>query len=213
MKKYLLIFFAGLFVFAACSNKKKYDKAVFIIEKHGIKEVDSSYIRNLLEQRGFAGLASVDRYARLVSADKKIKFYAGNVDIQNIGALFDGALDDVYIRRVFNNSPASKNNMRDGDKVLFVDYDDTKKNTDNIIKFKLKRRSVEKPFFVSVKKERFLFPQIFGFHINRGAAYVKVGSFFKGSANILKEGLLSLTKMGAKSIVFDLRYNNSGNMR
>lgn len=213
MRKYLLIFFAGLFVFAGCSDKKKYDKAVFIFEKHSIKRIDSARIRKLLDERGFAGLAAIDRYAKVIASNKKIKFYANNMNIKNIGALFDGTLDDVYVRRVFNNSPASKSNMRDKDKVLSVDYDDTRKNTDDIIRFKLKRRSVKEPFFVSVKKERFLFPGIFGFPLDKNTAYVKVGSFFKGSSKIIAQGLSVLTKMGASSIILDLRYNNGGNIQ
>ena len=149
VRKYLLIFFAGLFIFAGCSDKKKYDKAVFIFEKHSMEKVDAAHIRNLLNQRGFAGLAAIDRYAKII-APQKVKFYANDMDIKNIGALFDGTLDEVYVRRVFNNSPAFKSNIRDGDKVLSVDYDDTKNNTDNIIKFKLERRLIKEPFFVSL---------------------------------------------------------------
>ncbi len=212
MKKYLLVFLAGLFVFCGCSDKKKYDKAVLIFDKHSVKKVDSARVRNLLNQRGFAGLQAIDKYAKLVPAKKKVKFYGSNMDIKNIGALFDGTLDEVYIRRVFNNSPAAKNNIRDGDRVLSVDYDDTKEINDDIVKFKLKRRAVKEPFAVSVKKERFLFPRIFGFPLSRTAAYIRVGSFFKGSSNIIEQGLAGLIKMGAKSIIIDLRYNNDGSM-
>jgi carboxyl-terminal processing protease len=213
MKRYLSILIIALFVFVGCSDKKKYDKAVFIFEKHSMAKFDSSRIRDLLNKRGFAGLKSVDRYAHIISPKKKIKFYAEQMEIKNTGALFDGTLDEVYIRRVFKNSPAAKNNMRDGDKVLSVDYDDTKENTDNVIKFKLKRRSIKKPFYVSVKKERFFFPKIFGFPINKDSAYIRVGSFFKGSSKIIEQGLSGLIKTGASSIIIDLRYNGMGSMR
>ncbi len=211
MKRYLSILIIGLFIFAGCSDKKKYDKAVFIFEKHSMERFDAARIRKLLNQRGFAGLGTIDRHAKII-APQKVKFYADNVDIKNIGALFDGTLDEVYVRRAFNDSPASKSNIRDGDKVLSVDYDDTQENTDNIIKFKLQRRLLKKPFFVSVKKERFLFPRIFGFPISRTAAYIKVGAFFKGSGKIIEQGLTGLIKSGAKSIIIDLRYNDGGNM-
>ena len=213
VKKYFLVFFACLFIFAGCSDKKKYDKAVFIFDKHSVEKVDSARVRNLLNQRGFAGLQAIDKYAKIVSHKKKVKFYGSNTDIKNIGVLFDGTLDDVYVRRVFNNSPASKNNVRDGDKVLSVDYADAKELDDDIVKFKLQRRSLKESFSVSVKKERFLFPRIFGFLINKNAAYLKVGSFFKGSSEIIEQGLSVLTKMGASSIVIDLRYNNEGSMK
>ncbi|MCK5583995.1 MAG: hypothetical protein KAI33_09395 [Elusimicrobiales bacterium] len=213
MGKYFLVFFAGLFVFGGCSDKKKYDKAIFIFEKHSIKKVDSSRVRNLLNQRGFAGLQAVDKYAKLIASGKKIKFYGNNTDIKNIGALFDGNLDNLYVRRVFNNSPAFKNNVRDGDKVLAADYDnDAQDSTGDTVKFKLQRRSAKKPFFVSIKKEKFLFPRIFGFPLNQNTAYVKVGSFFKGSSKIIEQGLTGLIKTGAKSIILDLRYNNGGNI-
>jgi hypothetical protein len=50
MKKYLLVFFAGLFILGGCSDKKKYDKAVFIFEKHSLKKIDALKNRKLLNE-------------------------------------------------------------------------------------------------------------------------------------------------------------------
>lgn len=208
-----VIFFAVLFVFTACSDKKKYDKAIFIFEKHSIKKIDSSRIRTLLKQKGFAGLKTIDKYARVINPKEKIKFYGNDAAIKSIGVLFDGTLNDMYVRRVFNDSPAFRGNIRDLDKVLSGNYNDMRDNAGDIIKLKLQRRSVKKPFFVSVKKERFLFPRIFGFPLTRNAGYMRVGSFFKGSSKIIEQGLSVLTKMGARSIILDLRYNNGGNIQ
>ena len=212
MKKGLLIFAAVLLGFSGCSDKKKYEKAVFIFEKHGIKKIDASKIRNLLNQKGFAGLKEVDRYAALVSSKRKVKFYGSDKEMKNVGVLFDGTPGNVYARRVFKDSPAFRKDIRDLDKVLSYGYAKTPDNKKNIVEFKFQRGLAKKPLFISVRKEEFVFPKIFGFPVARDTAYVKISSFFKGSSEILEKGLSDLAKGGVRFIILDLRYNAGGSM-
>ncbi|MCM2266449.1 MAG: S41 family peptidase [Elusimicrobiales bacterium] len=216
MKKLLLPFFLLL---AACSEKSLYPDALKAFEKHSYKEYPAAQVREALESKGFAGLAALDRNARLVKAARRVRTRPSQ-ELVSGGALLDYRRGGVYAAKVFRDSPAAEAGLRDGDRILEIDGlpatpQAVAERIPDSFGFTLKALRAGPRGPVPVKAEvhrgKFVLPLVFGFYEPAsGTAYVKVGLFVQGSSATTVAGLEALTALGAKKLVLDLRGNGGG---
>jgi len=207
-----------LFAAAACSDKHLPPDIVEVFGKHGYEAHDPRKIREALRSGGAEGLKTLDRHAEVLAGRKKFRELPGGGSPAS-GLLLAERGGDLYLARVFKNSPGAASGLRDGDKVLEIDG---RKADPGAVRglarasgFELKvdRRSSDGSgaAAVDLKKEVFSFPVVFGFYApEAGAAYVRIGLFYEGSGAAVTGGLAVLSGLGAKKVIFDLRDSAGG---
>ncbi|MBI5745042.1 MAG: hypothetical protein HY952_10900 [Elusimicrobia bacterium] len=204
---------------AACSDKSLYPDAIKAFEKHSYLEYPAGQVRGVLEAKGFAGLAALDRHAAMVRSKRVVRQLPSRQAVSS-GLLFANRRGGVYLAKVFQNSTAAAAGLKDGDKVLKIDGvaatpKEVAVRSDDSFGFVLE---TERPGVrglsratVQVAREQFVTPLIFGFYDPVAAVgYVKIGMFVQGSSATVLAGVEALTSLGAKKIVFDLRGNGGG---
>ena len=204
---------------AACSDKKLYPDAVKAFEKHSYQEYPAGKVREVLEDKGFPGLAVLDSHALLLNSARPLRSPPAGTESSS-GLLFDHRRGAIHLAKVFRNSPAALAGLKDGDKVLEIDGrkatpQEVAERSDDSFGFTLKvERAGPKGLsqvVAQVEREKFSMPLIFGFYDPvSSAAYLKIGMFVQGSSATVVSGLEAMVSLGAKKIVFDLRGSQGG---
>lgn len=129
----------------------------------------------------------------------------------------------VKIVNPFENSPAAKAGLKEGDEILAVDGKDvTKKTIDEAVHLirgpagsqvtLTVKRDTQEPFDVTITRAKVEIPVVESKMLDNNIFYVKLNEFSAPSADKLEEALKQGQKEGAKAIIFDLRGNPGGRL-
>lgn len=208
---------AALLLLAACAYKLPESQVIKIFERHSFKEHDPVKLQSLIREKGLAGLKMLDKHAAVLRSKPRVKVSRETLE-PSAGMLPGG---DFLLLRVFKGSPAEAAGLRDGDRLLTVNG--LVPGQEGFIEaitgpepfsVKAARRSKTDvtEFEAEVSPDEFRLPRVFGlYEPQTRAAFVRVGLFFPGSADLAAAGLSGLMKSGAKNIILDLRGNPGGN--
>lgn len=211
---------AVLVLLAACAKKLPEAQVLRIFERHSFKECNPEKLKALMRDSGLAGLKLEDRYAEVVQpgGKEKVPLVKPEPSAGMFAAVKGGS---YYLLKVFKGSPAEAAGLMEGDKLLAVNSarPGSKEflaalSGSGGLRFKVSRRAKGgvSELEAEVKGAEFYLPAVFGlYEPEAGAAFVRVGLFFNGSASMIEKGLASLEKAGAKNVIFDLRGNKGGN--
>lgn len=210
---------ALLLALAACAYKLPEELVLKIFERHSFAAHDAQLLRTLLREKGAEGLRAADPYAQLLRSGRSFKTYQAQPEPW-AGLLLGRKGGDHYLLKVFKGSAAGKAGLREGDLVLAVNdaVPGTTAFTRELsggrgFRVRAARRAREglSGFEAEVRPAPLGLPPVFGFYEPAAAAaFVRIGLFFEGSADLAAAGLDALLKSGAKNLILDLRGNRGG---
>ena len=141
-----------------------------------------------------------------------------------IGALIRNKGDYTMISQPYEDSPAAKAGLINGDLILEVDGKSIKnKPSDDVsellrgepktmLQLKIQREGVAKPFDVSIERQEIKLKAVpYYTMIDKNTAYIYLVEFTQSAASEVKEAFLALKKTNdIKALVLDLRGNGGG---
>lgn len=187
--------------------------------------VDDTNPEKLVNKSIDAMLSSLDPYTQYIPESQAEEFrFQTTGEYGGIGALIRKTPDAVLIAEPYENSPAVKNGLRAGDMLVEIDGKPVKNQmiTDvsemlkgspgTQIELTVKRPFVDKLFKKSITREKIVIPNVpyYGL-LTKDIGYIRLSSFTPNAGKEVGEALQVLKeKMGAKSIILDLRGNPGG---
>ncbi len=140
-----------------------------------------------------------------------------------IGATIGKQNDTIIVISPLEGTPAYKNGLLPGDAIIEVDSKPTAGKSVDVVVHEIRgspgtkvvlrivRASIEEPFDVGITRAIIKLDAVpyFGI-VDSDIGYVQLASFSKSSDEELRQSLDSLSAMGVKKIIFDLRFNSGG---
>ncbi len=155
--------------------------------------------------------------------------FSGSVQLETnfegIGAEFQYIEDTIWVSSVMKGSPSEKAGVTAGDKILSVNRIQVSGNNisheelTNLVRgpkgtpaiVEISRQGTPGTFFLHILRDRIQSRSIdFTDMPLPGIGYIKCSRFTHGTANEIRESLMSLISRGMKSLILDLRDNSGG---
>lgn len=239
MKKiFVLAVFCCVVASATChGNDEKRNEQSFrlgrMIQTYcgAVKELEVSYVDTL----NYDKLLKVSLGAMFKTLDPYTEFIPATDDTDYLKRLRSGEYGGVgsvitlmdsmpYFSEVYQNMPAAKAGIRNGDRILEIDgvKCDTKKISEvsdmlrgqrgTVIKIKVQRQGVQKPLEFSFEREMIALPSVmYWAEVAPGIGYVRISDFVDRTSFEFNKAMEELTaKYGIKSLIIDLRSNGGG---
>lgn len=186
---------------------------------------DQIDVKKLTETAIDAMLNSLDPYTTYID-EENMEVYRIQTTGKygGIGALIRTSGDWVLIAEPYDGSPAQRNGIMAGDKLLQIDGKSAKnKNTDDVskmlkgqpgteVRILLERVGESKPIEKIIKREEIKINPVpyFGM-VNSKTGYIRLNSFTEDCGSVIANALSELkSKNGAQSLILDLRDNPGG---
>jgi carboxyl-terminal processing protease len=195
-----------------------------------MKELNTNYVDDIkpgeLTKTGIdAILGSLDPYTNFIP-ESEIEDYRfiTTGEYGGIGALIHQNGDYVVISEPYEGSPAQKNDLRAGDRILEINgqsaikksYSDVsailKGQSGTSINIKILRDGVEKPIEKSIQREIIKIDNIpYSSVLNNNIGYIKLSGFTQKAGEEVKQAFLKLRdKNPLNGLIIDLRGNGGG---
>ncbi|MDR2007490.1 MAG: PDZ domain-containing protein [Alphaproteobacteria bacterium] len=166
----------------------------------------------------------IDAHTVFMSTRKAEEFRANLTgNHKGIGILFnfDKTKNMIYVVKVFNQSPAQKSGILDGDYIKAVDGNtiDPKDSLDKVLdairgpngtKVKLTVIRGDKTFDVEVIRGDYYVPSVESRIIDGKFAYININSFNQDTASLFRSAINSLQVNKLQGLVIDVRNNPGG---
>jgi carboxyl-terminal processing protease len=164
-----------------------------------------------------------DPYTELLSP-KELKAFTTRTGGRygGLGMQIEPRDDQIVVSRVFPHTPAERNGVREGDRIVQVDTTSTRgwstqKASDVLtgtpgtkVRVKFSRPGVPQPIESEFTRAIIHVPAV-PYAITFGnVGYIPLTTFNEHAASELEEGIRSLTARGAKGVIVDLRGNPGG---
>jgi carboxyl-terminal processing protease len=177
-------------------------------------------------ERAAAGLVSTlgDPYAELYSpADLEEFTMAYEGHYAGVGMLIESQQGVPVVRRVFPNTPAERNGVRIGDRVLSIDTEPVagwplervanalKGEPGSIVVVEFQRYGVVNPLAARITRAVVRIPAVpFAAVVDEDVGYIPVLQFNETAAEEVATALGDVIQRGARGVVLDLRGNGGG---
>lgn len=128
----------------------------------------------------------------------------------------------IVVERVFPNSPAERNGIREGDRIIQVDTHSTRGWTtatasDSLtgtpgtkVRVKFSRPGVAQPLDITFTRAIVHVPAVPVSILFGSVGYVRLSTFNENAATELEKAIRDVTRRGAKGVIIDLRENPGG---
>ncbi len=167
-----------------------------------------------------------DRYGHYYTAEE-YKAYTEQLNDRSVGigiiVGFNGEANAIEVYRVYENSPASKAGIEQGDLVFSVDGSKVSDvgyatATDMIlgeigenVVLTVQKKDTMTTKDITVTRNEYTATTV-EYKLVSGIAYIKITNFYKNTATELKNAIIDLKGQGAESIIFDVRDNGGGSL-
>src|SRR5262245_9179020 len=200
---------------------KTFTAALSAIEANYVEKVESdnvvySAIRGMLSTLDpHSSFFSPVEYARMRERQEG-RYYGIGIQIVSL----DG---NITATRVFENSPAYKAGIRQGDVISRIAGEDAKGWTNDQamaklrgpkgtpVSIEIRRRGYEQPIPIALTRDEVTIPTVTSyFMIDATTGYVRMQDFGENTDRDLKAALRQLNSKGMKRLLFDIRGNPGG---
>lgn len=190
-----------------------------IVRKNYFGQINENLLASMTTSGYINGLG--DRYSRYMTATEYAEYKdkeKGNDGGIGVIAVYDSKNNNIYVSEVSEGSPAQLQGIEKGDVITAVDaIEVTPKNYEDLIE----RLSGDKLTTVdvtfthldeskTVSVARGYEAQTVFYSVNNGVGYIKIVAFYSNTADQLKTAIKYMESNGVKSVIFDVRNNNSG---
>ncbi len=167
---------------------------------------------------------ALDPYSTYLTPDQLTDVYA-QIEGNFVGLGIEIKADDASLRivRVIRGSPAAKNGLIDGDRIVAVDGQSTRElsteqaasllqgESDSLVHLTVLRQ--QQPYEVTIRRQRVEVPSVDSVEIidsHFGVGYLKLTCFQKTTCRYLDAALWKLHREGMRCLMVDLRGNPGG---
>lgn len=164
-----------------------------------------------------------DPYSELLSP-KELKQFQSRTGGRYGGLGMSIQLRDkqIVVERVFPNSPAERNGVREGDRIIQVDTNSTRdwstaQTADSLtgtpgtkVKVKFARPGVAQPIALEFTRAIVHVPAVPYAMMFGSVGYVPLNQFNENAVEELEKAVRDLTARGAKGVILDMRFNPGG---
>lgn len=190
-----------------------------IVRKNYFGQINENLLASMTTSGYINGLG--DRYSRYMTATEYAEYKdkeKGNDGGIGVIAVYDSKNNNIYVSEVSEGSPAQLQGIEKGDVITAVDaIEVTPKNYEDLIE----RLSGDKLTTVdvtfthldeskTVSVARGYEAQTVFYSVNNGVGYIKIVAFYSNTADQLKTAIKYMESNDVKSVIFDVRNNNSG---
>ena len=190
-----------------------------IVRKNYFGQINENLLASMTTSGYINGLG--DRYSRYMTATEYAEYKEkekGNDGGIGVIAVYDSKNNNIYVSEVSEGSPAQLQGIEKGDVITAVDsVEVTPKNYEDLIE----RLSGDKLTTVdvtfthldeskTVSVARGYEAQTVFYSVNNGVGYIKIVAFYSNTADQLKTAIKYMESNSVKSVIFDVRNNNSG---
>lgn len=239
-KKYLpILFFAtlamGVFLgtmlnfpaagnFSSANNhRNKLNKLIDFIDNEYVDSVDTDSIVNLTVNNILEKLDPHSVYIAREEMEEVSQSMKG--DFVGIGINFYMVKDTIAVIKPVENGPSAKAGIQAGDRILFAGKDKLfgkkvpldslfsklKGNAGSEVQLTVFRKTQNKKFNVTVRRDVVPIKSVdVALMLDKNTGYIKINRFAETTYAEFKKGLLSLKKLGMKTLIVDVRDNGGG---
>ena len=208
------------FVLKELDTKQKISEIQSIVDTYYVNKYDKDFMKETMYKGMIASLK--DPYSYYMSKEELTAFLEDtNGSYVGIGVLIRVAEDGkILIDKVFENSPAEEEGIKQGDKILKVEGEDvTLENYEDIVR-KIKgkegtkvnvtiyRASENKTFDLNITRRSVDAPTVSHKLLEDNIGYISISQFDRVTYDQFKQAYDDLS--GAKGLIIDLRNNPGG---
>ena len=204
---------------------KNLDIQMNVLREIAMLYVDSVDVDSLVTQNTINMLASLDPYTVLIpDEDRESLELLTTGSYGGIGAIIRKNGENVLIAEVYENSPAAKAGLIDGDHIIGIDsvkvaplpIDECSAKmrgpSGTEVSFTIKKLRSGDTIAINIKREKIHIPDVvFYGMVEDSVGYIRITGFTMGGAQDVRKALLHLKENPAlKRVVLDLRGNGGG---
>ena len=204
---------------------KNLDIQMNVLREIAMLYVDSVDVDSLVTQNTINMLASLDPYTVLIpDEDRESLELLTTGSYGGIGAIIRKNGENVLIAEVYENSPAAKAGLIDGDQIIGIDgvkvaplpIDECSAKmrgpSGTEVSFTIKKLRSGDTIELNIKREKIHIPDVvFYGMVEDSVGYIRITGFTMGGAQDVRKALLHLKENPAlKRVVLDLRGNGGG---
>lgn len=204
---------------------KNLDIQMNVLREIAMLYVDSVDVDSLVTQNTINMLASLDPYTVLIpDEDRESLELLTTGSYGGIGAIIRKNGENVLIAEVYENSPAAKAGLIDGDQIIGIDsvkvaslpIDECSAKmrgpSGTEVSFTIKKLRSGDTIAINIKREKIHIPDVvFYGMVEDTVGYIRITGFTMGGAQDVRKALLHLKENPAlKRVVLDLRGNGGG---
>jgi len=204
---------------------KNLDIQMNVLREIAMLYVDSVDVDSLVTQNTINMLASLDPYTVLIpDEDRESLELLTTGSYGGIGAIIRKNGENVLIAEVYENSPAAKAGLIDGDQIIGIDsvkvaplpIDECSAKmrgpSGTEVSFTIKKLRSGDTIAINIKREKIHIPDVvFYGMVEDSVGYIRITGFTMGGAQDVRKALLHLKENPAlKRVVLDLRGNGGG---
>lgn len=182
-------------------------------------EINENLLKSMLSDGYVSGIG--DRYSYYMSADEYAKYKEeekGNKSGIGIVAVYDSKNNNIFVSEVSQGSPAQLQGISKGDVITEIDgVGVTASNYQELLAGLEgeKLTNVQVTFThgdetKTVSVARGYEVQTVYYSVNNDIGYIKITAFYSTTAEQLEEAIKHMNENGVKSVIFDVRNNDTG---
>lgn len=211
--------------FTKNTTTNKLNKLIDFIDNEYVDNVNTDSIVNLTVDNILAKLDPHSVYIPPSEQAEVVESMKG--DFVGIGVNFYMYNDSVAIIKPVENGPSAKAGIKPGDRILYVNktklygrklpndslFAKLKGAVGSEIELTLYRKSEDKRIKVKVKRDVIPLKSVdVSMLLTKNTGFIKINRFAETTYAEFRAGLLALKKLGAKSLIIDVRDNGGGYM-
>lgn len=204
-------------------HKNKLNKLIDFIDSEYVDDVNTDSIVDLTVNNILDKLDPHSVYIARNEMEEVSQSMKG--DFVGIGVNFYMYNDTVTIIRPMPGGPCEKAGIIAGDRILYADkeklfgrklstedlYSRLKGEPDSEVKLTVFRKSEKKRFEVTIKRDIVPIKSVdISLMLNKTTGYIKINRFAETTFDEFHKGLLNLKRLGAKTLIIDVRDNGGG---
>ncbi len=211
--------------FVKNNSKNKFNKLIDFINNEYVDSVNTDSIVNQTVDKI---MGQLDPHSVYIPPSQQTQI-AENMkgDFVGIGVNFYMFRDTLAIIKTIENGPSEKAGIQSGDRILYADktklfgrklpndslFSKLKGEDGSEIEVTVYRKSEHKNIKIKIKRGIVPIKSVdAAVLLNPTTGYIKINRFAETTFNEFEKGLIKLKKLGAKSLVIDLRDNGGGYM-
>ena len=207
------------------NSKEKFNKLIDFIDNEYVDSINTDSIVNLTVDNI---LAQLDPHSVYIPPSEQAEVAESmKGDFVGIGINFYMYNDSVAVINPVKNGPSAKAGIKAGDRILYVDktklfgrklpndslFATLKGEAGSTIELTVYRKSEHKNIKVKLQRDVIPLKSVdVALLLNKTTGYIKINRFAETTFNEFKSALISLKKLGIKTLVVDVRDNGGGYM-
>ena len=190
-----------------------------LVRENYYGDINENLLKSMLSDGYVSGVG--DRYSYYMSPDEYAKYKEeekGNKSGIGVAAVYDSENNNIFVSEVSQGSPAQLQGILKGDVITEVDgvgvtpsnYEELLASLEGEKLTNVQVTYIHEGETKTVSVARGYEIQTVYYSVNNDVGYIKITAFYSTTAEQFEDALNYMTENGVKSIIFDVRNNDTG---